>query len=101
MPIARSFSPRTRLVSVAQVSNVLGTVNPVAEMAAIAHSHGALVCIDGAQAVAHTKVDVKALGADFYVFSSHKMYGPTGVGILYGRRDLLGKPCLPIRAAAR
>ena len=58
-------------------------------MAAIAHSHGALVCIDGAQAVAHTKVDVKALGADFYVFSSHKMYGPTGVGILYGRRDLL------------
>ncbi len=83
------FSPRTRLVSVAQVSNVLGTVNPVAEMAAIAHSHGALVCIDGAQAVAHTKVDVKALGADFYVFSSHKMYGPTGVGILYGRRDLL------------
>ncbi|MCM1067441.1 MAG: cysteine desulfurase [Muribaculaceae bacterium] len=83
------FTERTRLVSVTQVSNVLGTVNPVAEMAAIAHSHGVVVCVDGAQAVAHTKVDVKALGADFYALSSHKMYGPTGVGILYGRRELL------------
>ncbi|MDE5661163.1 MAG: cysteine desulfurase [Muribaculaceae bacterium] len=83
------FTPRTRLVSVTQVSNVLGTINPVAEMAAIAHSHGALICIDGAQAVAHDKIDVKAIGADFYAFSSHKMYGPTGIGILYGRRELL------------
>lgn len=83
------FTPRTRLVSVTQVSNVLGTINPVAEMAAIAHSHGALICIDGAQAVAHAKIDVKAIGADFYAFSSHKMYGPTGIGILYGRRELL------------
>lgn len=83
------FSGRTRLVSFTQVSNVLGTVNPVAEMAAYAHSHGALVCVDGAQAVAHMPVDVKALGADFYAFSSHKLYGPTGVGILYGRRELL------------
>lgn len=83
------FSGRTRLVSFTQVSNVLGTVNPVAEMAAYAHSRGALVCVDGAQAVAHMPVDVKALGADFYAFSSHKLYGPTGVGILYGRRELL------------
>lgn len=85
------FTPRTRVVSVAHVSNVLGTVNPVAEMAKIAHEHGAVFVCDGAQAVAHTKVDVKAIGADFYAFSSHKMYGPTGVGILYGRRDLLQK----------
>ena len=83
------FTPRTRLVSFCHISNVLGTVNPVAEMAAYAHGHGAVVCVDGAQAVAHEKIDVKALGADFYAFSSHKMYGPTGVGILYGRRDLL------------
>lgn len=83
------FTDRTRVVSICHVSNVLGTVNPVAEMAAYAHEHGAIVCIDGAQAVAHEKVDVKALGADFYAFSSHKMYGPTGIGILYGRRELL------------
>ncbi len=85
------FTERTRMVSMCQVSNVLGTVNPVAEMAEYAHSRGAVVCVDGAQAVAHMKVDVKALGADFYAFSSHKMYGPTGVGILYGRRELLEK----------
>lgn len=83
------FTERTRLVSVCQVSNVLGTINPIAEMAAIAHSHNALICVDGAQAVAHEHVDVKALGVDFYAFSSHKMYGPAGVGILYGRRELL------------
>ncbi len=81
------FTERTRLVSVCHVSNVLGTVNPITEMAAYAHSHGALICVDGAQAVAHERVDVKALGADFYAFSSHKMYGPAGVGVLYG--DLL------------
>ncbi len=83
------FTERTRLVSVCHVSNVLGTVNPITEMAAYAHSHGALICVDGAQAVAHERVDVKALGADFYAFSSHKMYGPAGVGVLYGSRDLL------------
>ena len=83
------FTPRTRLVSFCHVSNVLGTVNPVREMADIAHSFGATVFVDGAQAIAHTPVDVAALGADFYAFSSHKMYGPTGVGVLYGRRDLL------------
>lgn len=83
------LGPRTRLVSVAHVSNVLGTVNPVAQMAADAHAAGALICIDGAQATAHLKVDVQAIGADFYAFSSHKMYGPSGIGILYGRRELL------------
>lgn len=85
------FTPRTKLVSVCHVSNVLGTVNPVAEIIDIAHRHGAVVCIDGAQAVAHLNVDVQAFGADFYAFSSHKMYGPTGIGILYGRRGLLQK----------
>lgn len=85
------FTPRTRLVSVCHVSNVLGTVNPIAEMARIAHDNGALICVDGAQAVAHEKVDVKALGADFYAFSAHKMYGPCGIGVLYGRRELLEK----------
>lgn len=80
---------RTRVVAVAYVSNVLGTVNPIAEMAAEAHRHGAVVVVDGAQAAAHIKVDVRATGADFYAFSSHKMYGPTGVGVLYGRRELL------------
>lgn len=83
------FTPRTRLVAVAHVSNVLGTVNPVGEIIRIAHSHGAVALIDGAQAVAHLKIDVRNLDADFYAFSSHKMYGPTGVGILYGRRELL------------
>jgi len=87
----RLFSPRTRVVSVCHVSNVLGTINPVAEIAAIAHEHGAVVCIDGAQAVSHLKVDVQEIGADFYAFSSHKMYGPTGIGILFGRRELLEK----------
>lgn len=83
------FTDRTRLVSVAHVSNVLGTVNPVKEMIAYAHSRGAVVLVDGAQAVAHLSVDVADLDADFYVFSSHKMYGPTGIGILYGKRQLL------------
>ena len=83
------FTERTRLVSVTQVSNVLGTINPIKEMAATAHRHGALICVDGAQGVAHLRTDVRDLGADFYAFSSHKMYGPTGVGILYGRRELL------------
>lgn len=85
------FTDRTRLVAVAHISNVLGTVNPVAGIIREAHSHGALVLVDGAQAVAHLKVDVQALGADFYAFSSHKMYGPTGIGVLYGRRELLEK----------
>jgi len=85
----RLLSPRTRLVSVAHVSNALGTVNPVAEMIRLAHTHGAVALVDGAQAVAHTRIDVQALGADFYAFSGHKIYGPTGIGVLYGRKELL------------
>ena len=85
------LNERTRIVAVTHVSNVLGTVNPVAEMIAEAHKAGAAVLVDGAQAIAHTKVDVKALDADFYAFSSHKMYGPCGIGVLSGRRELLEK----------
>lgn len=85
------FTDRTRIVSVCHASNVLGTVNPIKEMAEYAHSHGAVFCVDGAQGVPHAKVDVQDLGADFYAFSSHKMYGPCGVGVLYGRRELLEK----------
>lgn len=85
------FSGKTRLVSFCHVSNVLGTVNPVAEMAAYAHSRGAVVVVDGAQASPHLHIDVQALGVDFYAFSSHKMYGPTGVGILYGKREWLDR----------
>lgn len=85
------FTERTRLVSVCHASNVLATINPIAEIVEIAHSHGCVVCVDGAQAVSHLAVDVQALECDFYAFSSHKMYGPTGVGVLYGRRELLEK----------
>lgn len=85
------FTPRTRLVSVAHVSNVLGTVNPVKQIAEMAHAHGALVLVDGAQSVPHISVDVQALDCDFYVFSGHKVYGPTGVGVLYGREALLDR----------
>lgn len=80
---------RTRLVAVTHVSNVLGTINPVEELIRIAHARGISVLIDGAQAIAHTPVDVQALGADFYAFSAHKVYGPTGIGVLYGREELL------------
>jgi cysteine desulfurase/selenocysteine lyase len=83
------LSPRTKIVAVGHVSNALGTINPVREMIAAAHEAGAVVLVDGAQAVPHLVVDVQALACDFYVFSSHKMFGPTGTGILYGRRDLL------------
>ena len=83
------LGPRTRLVSVAHVSNALGTVNPVKEMVAAAKAVGALSLIDGAQAVAHLVVDVQASGCDFYAFSGHKLYGPTGIGVLWGRTELL------------
>ena len=80
---------RTRLVAVNHVSNALGTINPVAEMARVAHQHDALILVDGAQAAPHEPIDVQAIGADFYAFSGHKVYGPTGAGVLYGREALL------------
>lgn len=85
------FTPRTRLVAVNHVSNTLGTVNPVKEIVSIAHSHQVPVLIDGAQAVAHMPVDVQELGCDFYCFSGHKMYAPMGVGVMYGREELLNQ----------
>ncbi len=83
------LGPRTRLLAVAHISNALGTVNPVSEMIELAHQQGIPVLVDGAQAVLHQKVDVQALDCDFYCFSSHKMLGPTGVGVLYGKSELL------------
>lgn len=85
------FTNRTRIVSVAHVSNVLGTINPVKEMIEIAHAHGVPVLIDGAQSTPHMAVDVQQLDCDFFAFSGHKMYGPTGVGVLYGREKLLDR----------
>ena len=85
----RLLSRRTRIVAVSHISNALGTINPVSQIIEAAHAHGAAVLIDGAQAVPHFVVDVRALDCDFYVFSSHKMFGPTGTGVLYGRRSLL------------
>ncbi|GAB6393842.1 MAG: cysteine desulfurase [Bacteroidales bacterium] len=85
------FTARTRLVSVSHLSNVLGTINPVKEMIAIAHRHNVPVLIDGAQAAPHLKVDVQDLDADFYVFSAHKVYGPAGIGVLYGKEYWLDK----------
>jgi cysteine desulfurase/selenocysteine lyase len=84
-------SDKTRLVSITHVSNVLGTVNPVSEIISLAHSHGIPVAVDGAQSVPHINVNVQELGADFYAFSGHKIYGPTGIGVLYGRKELLEK----------
>ena len=85
------LTPRTRLVSVAHVSNVLATVNPVKRIAEMVHAHGALLLVDGAQSVPHIKVDVQDLDCDFYVFSGHKVYGPTGIGVLYGKEALLDR----------
>lgn len=85
------FNSRTRLVSIAHVSNVLGTVNPITDIVSIAHSHNVPVMIDGAQSTPHFKVDMQALGCDFFVFSGHKMYGPTGVGVLYGKEEWLDR----------
>lgn len=87
----RLFTERTRIVCVTHVSNVLGTVNPVKDMIATAHAHGVPVLVDGAQSIPHMPVDVQALDADFYVFSGHKVYGPTGVGVLYGKEEWLDK----------
>lgn len=87
--VASVLSPRTRIVAISHAGNVLGTVVPVAEIAQLAHARGALVAVDGAQAVPHLRIDVGALGCDFYSFSAHKLYGPTGVGVLWGRASLL------------
>ncbi len=87
--LQRLLTEKTKLVGITHVSNALGTINPVAEIIRQAHAVGALVLVDGAQAVAHLAVDVSTLDCDFYVFSSHKLYGPTGIGVLYGKRALL------------
>ena len=89
--LEKLFSPRTKVVAVTHVSNALGTVNPIAEIVEIAHRHGAIVVVDGAQAAPHMQVDVQALGCDFYAFSGHKLFGPSGIGVLYGRKELLEK----------
>jgi cysteine desulfurase/selenocysteine lyase len=86
-----AIGPRTRMVAVTHMSNVLGTINPIARIVEIAHARGVPVLIDGSQGVVHERVDVQALGADFYVFTGHKLYGPTGIGVLYGRYDLLAE----------
>ena len=83
------LSPRTKLVAIAHVSNALGSILPVKRIVEAAHAQGAVVLVDGAQAVPHSHVDVRALGCDFYAFSGHKLYGPTGIGVLYGREELL------------
>ena len=83
------LTPRTRLVALAHASNVLGTINPVIRIAALAHQQGVPVLVDGAQGIPHLPVDLRELGCDFYVFSGHKLFGPTGIGVLYGRRELL------------
>jgi cysteine desulfurase/selenocysteine lyase len=85
----RLLGLRTRIVAVTHVSNALGTINPIADIVRLAHRHGIPVLVDGAQAVAHMPVDVQALGCDFYTFSGHKVFGPTGIGVLYGRAPLL------------
>jgi len=87
--LEKLISPKTKLVAVTHVSNVLGTINPIRRIVEMAHSRGARVLVDGAQAAPHLKVDVQALGCDFYAFSGHKMYGPTGIGVLYGKSELL------------
>jgi len=89
--VKAALSPRTKLVAFAHVSNVLGTILPVAEIVKLAHGVGALTLVDGCQSICHMPVDVRDLNADFYVFSGHKLYGPTGIGVLYGKRELLAQ----------
>lgn len=91
LPLASYLSPRTKLISVTHVSNVLGTVNPVADIIRQAHEHDIPVLVDGAQSAPHIPIDVQALDCDFYAFSGHKMYGPTGIGVLYGKEKWLEK----------
>jgi cysteine desulfurase/selenocysteine lyase len=87
--LADALNARTRMVAIVQVSNAIGTVNPVAEIVTLAHARNIPVLVDGAQAVPHMAIDVQALGCDFYAFSGHKLFGPTGIGVLYGRAELL------------
>ena len=89
--VRKVVTERTKIVSIMHVSNVLGTMNPIKEITEIAHANGAVMVVDGAQAAPHMKVDVQHLGCDFYAFSGHKMGGPTGIGVLYGKKDLLNK----------
>ena len=89
--IATYLTERTRLLSITHISNVLGTINPVADIVRLAHAHGIPVLVDGAQSAPHMKIDVQALDCDFYAFSGHKMYGPTGIGVLYGKEEWLEK----------
>lgn len=87
--VEQTVTPNTKIVAVMHVSNVLGTINPVKEIAQIAHKHGAVMVVDGAQSTPHIKVNVQELDCDFYAFSGHKMCGPTGIGVLYGKKHLL------------
>ncbi len=89
--VKETITDKTKIVAVAHVSNVLGTINDVKSIAQIAHEHGAIISVDGAQSVPHMKVDVQDLDVDFYSFSGHKMLGPTGIGVLYGKRELLNQ----------
>ena len=89
--LRKELSTKTKLVSITHVSNVLGTINPIADIVRVAHEHGVPVMVDGAQAAPHFRVDVQALDCDFYAFSGHKMYGPTGIGVLYGKEEWLEK----------
>ena len=89
--VKKLITDKTKIVAIAQVSNVIGRENPIKEIAALAHKKGAVIVVDGAQSTPHMKVDVKALGADFFAFSGHKLFGPMGIGVLYGRKELLDK----------
>ncbi|NQV56799.1 MAG: cysteine desulfurase [Rhodospirillales bacterium] len=88
---AEMLTPKTKLVAITHTSNVLGTITPIKDIAQLAHDHGALVLFDGAQGIVHCGVDVQDVDADFYVFTGHKLYGPTGIGVLYGKKELLEK----------
>ena len=96
----RALSDRTKIVAITQMSNVLGTAPPIKDIIRLAHQRGIPVLVDGSQGAVHLDVDVRELDADFYVFTGHKVYGPTGIGVLYGKRELL-ETCRRIRAAAR
>ena len=89
--LEKLVSKKTKIISVTHISNTLGTINPIKKIIELAHLHNAYIVIDGAQAIAHTPVDVQSLDCDFYTFSGHKLYGPTGIGVLYGKEDLLKK----------